>query len=421
VLQQLIEDHDLTPADKIAILRRLIYLNDQRPPEERNDWSMDMWRQQLTGLLLDADDLAGARAALASVPDRVRGDRWRGGGFLDLELRIGAKAGELANILDGYRRNPKDAPAFDALRNAAEQFTLRHEDAVAGQILAFAYSRELDNGNFEAGNFLGLAEIRLKGGEMASAAQLLRRLQLVADQPFEDLMPAANLLEKYGHTSEAAEYIEARVRAVPWDFEARLRMGRDLNAIAVDANAPYVVRADAAKRGGTGSDGELGLLARGHITAAEANHPFYYDARLEAARNMADQAARVSLLLDAIAVHPDQRAPLLPLFETANRSGEFELAFEAARRTWAVVTVPIDIARQMSAVFERAEDYMSAAAVLREASARFDTPQPVREQLKQEIAAVEHRQQLRQQNEARRPRVIAPVEQDHVVRPRIQQ
>ncbi len=415
----LVEDRDLIPTDKVTALRRLIYLNDQRLPEERNDWSLDVWRQQLTGLLLDAGDLSGARAVLASVPENTRADRWRGGGFLDLELRISAKAGELPNVLDGYRRNPKDAPAFDALRNAAEQFTIRHEDAIADQILAFAWSRELDNGNFEASNFLGLAEIRLRAGDTAGAAQLLRRMQLVSGEPFDDLMPAANLLEQYGRTAEAAEYVQARVRAVPWDSEARLRLGHDLNTIAGDANAPYAVRVEAAKRGGTGGDGELGLLARGHIAAADANHPFYYEARLEAARNTSDPAARVSLLLDAIAVHPEQRAPILPLFEAAY-PGQFQLALEAAQRTWAVVPVPLAAARQMSAAFERAENYMSAAAVLRGVATRPDTPVPIREQLKEEIAAVEHREQLHQQNEARRPRVIAPVEQDHVVRPRIE-
>jgi cellulose synthase operon protein C len=421
VLEQVIQDRDLAAADKIAALRRLIYLNNQRPPEERNDWSLDVWRQKLAALLLDADDLPGARAVLASVPENVRADRWRGIGFLDLELRISAKAGELANVLDGYRRNPKDAPAFDALRNAAEKFTIRHEDAVADQILAFAWSRELDHGNFEASNFLGLAEIRLKAGDTAGAAQLLRRMQLVADEPFDDLMPAANLLEKYRRTAEAAAYIQARVRAVPWDSEARLRLGNEFSAIAVDANAPYAVRVEAAKRGGIGGNGELALLARGHIGAVAANHPFYYDARLEAARNTTDPATRVSLLLDAIAVHPEQLAPMLPLFEAAYPSGQFQLALEAAQRCWAVVPVPLATARQMSAAFEQAEDYMSAAAVLRSVATRTDTPVPIREQLKEEIAAVEHRQQLHRQNEARRPRVIAPVEQDHVVRPRIEQ
>ena len=59
-------------------------------------------------------------------------------------------------------------------------------------------------------------------------------MQLVADEPFQDLIPAADLLEKYGHKTEAAEYIQARARVVPWDAKARLRLGRDQNVIAAD-------------------------------------------------------------------------------------------------------------------------------------------------------------------------------------------
>ena len=420
VLEQLSYARDLTAPDRIAMLRRLLYLNRQHPPEERNDWSADVWQRELASLLLDSGDLAGARAVIASVPQSVRADRWRGSEFLQLELRIAAKAGELSSVLDGFRRNPKDAPAFDALRNAAEQFTLRHEDSIAGQILAFAYSRELDNGDFAASNFLGLAQIRLKAGDIAGAQELLRRMQLVADEPFEDLMPAADLLEKYGRNTEANECIQARVRAAPWDSEAQLRLGHGVSAIVTDANAPYLVRVEAAKRGGTGGDGELALLARGHITAAEANHPLYYEARVEAARNTADPAARVALLLDAIAVHPEQRAPMLPLFQAADGAGQFELAVEAANRCWAVVPVTVETTREMSATFERAQDYMSATAILRVASERADTPPQIREQLKQEMSAVEHREELHRQNEARRPHLSASVEQDHVVRPRIE-
>ena len=420
VLEQFSYARDLSPPDKIVVLRRLLYLNRQQPPGQSNDWTVDVWQQELASLLLDAGDLAGARAVIASVPDSVRANRWRGGEFLELELRIAAKAGELSSVLDGFRRNPKDAPGFDALRNAAEQFTRRDEDAIADQILAFAYSRELDNGDFAASNFLGLAQIRLNTGDTAGAQELLRRMQLVADEPFEDLMPAANLLEKFGHNTEAAEYIQARVRAVPWDSEAQVRLGHDLSAIAADANAPYLVRVEAAKRGGTGGDGELALLARGHITAAEANHPFYYQARLEATLNTPDPAARVTLLLDAIAVHPEQRAPLLPLFQAAYRAGQFELAVEAANRCWAVVPVTVETAREMSVAFERAQNYMSATAVLRVASERADTPPLVREQLKQEMAAVEHREELHRQNEARRPHLSASVEQGQAVRPRME-
>jgi hypothetical protein len=58
--------------------------------------------------------------------------------------------------------------------------------------------------------------------------------------------------------------------------------------------------------------------------------------------------------------------------------------------------------------------------VLRNASERDDTPPQVREQLKREIAALEHREDMHRQNEVRRPHVSASVVQDHVVRPRIE-
>jgi hypothetical protein len=409
VLEQFTDSPDLSAADKIAVLRRVLYLNQQQPPERRNDWMLEMWRQQLASLLLDANDLTGARALLASVPQTHRAQ------FLELELRISAKAGELSRLLENYRRNPTDAPGFDALRNAAEPFTRRHEEPVADQILAFAYSRELDNGNFAASNFLGLAEIRLKANDIAGATQLLRRMQLVADEPFQDLIPAADLLEKYGHKTEAAEYIQARARVVPWDAKARLRLGRDQNVIAADANTPYLTRVEAAKSGGTGGEGELALLARGHITAAEANHPFYYEARLEAAQNAADPAARVPLLLDAIAVHPGTH--LLDLFQSANRSGKLELAIAAAMQIRE--SLPLAEAREAASAFERAGDYSSAQRTLESSQSLEASPQ-IHEQLKQEIAAIEHRAEIHRQNEARRPHVSASVAQDHVVRPRIE-
>ena len=409
VLEQFTDSRDLTAADKIAVLRRVLYLNQQQPPEQRNDWMLNVWRQQIGSLLIDSGDLAGASAVLASVPQNQRAQ------FLELELRVGAKAGELTGLLESYRRNPNEAPGFDALRNAAEPFTHRHEDSIADQILAFAYSREVENGNFSASNFLGLAEIRLKSNDIAGATELLRRMQLVADEPFQDLLPAADLLEKYGRKTEAAEYIQARVRAVPWDANARLRLGRDLNAIAADANAPYTIRVEAAKRGGAGGRGELALLARGHITPAEATQPFYYEARIEAARDVTDPAARVALLLDAIAVHPETL--MLDLFQAANGSGKLELAIAAAANIRE--SLPFAQAREVASAFERAGDYAAAQRTI-ELSQSLEASPQIHEQLRLEIAAIEHRAEIHRQNEARRPHVSASVVQDHVVRPRIE-
>ena len=121
------------------------------------------------------------------------------------------------------------------------------------------------------------------------------------------------------------------------------------------------------------------------------------------------------LLLDAIAVHPETH--LLDLFQAANRSGKFELAIAAAMQIRE--SLPFAEAREVASAFERAGDYSSAQRTL-EVSQSLDASPEIHEQLKQEIAAVEHRAEIHRQNEARRPHVSASVVQDHVVRPRIE-
>ena len=50
--------------------------------------------------------------------------------------------------------------------------------------------------------------------DTAQTLALLRRMNLVAGQPFENLDAAAALLEKTGHPAEAVEFRAARVQAV---------------------------------------------------------------------------------------------------------------------------------------------------------------------------------------------------------------
>jgi hypothetical protein len=57
-----------------------------------------------------------------------------------------------------------------------------------------------------------------------AALALLRRMTLVSGQPFENLETAAALLEKAGRHAEAAEFLASRVRAVPWDAPAAVRL-----------------------------------------------------------------------------------------------------------------------------------------------------------------------------------------------------
>ena len=99
----------------------------------------------------------------------------------------------------------------------------REDDALS--VLDFLYSREIANGPSDAANFLGLAEVKLERKDVAGAVALLDRMSLVVDDGFDTLLPAAALLEKYGHHDAAARFIARRVQAAPWDAEAKIRLG----------------------------------------------------------------------------------------------------------------------------------------------------------------------------------------------------
>ena len=156
----------------------------------------------------------------------------------------------------------------------------------------------------------------------------------MAGQPFENLTAAGDLLVKMGHPAEAADFYGLRLKAVPWDADAQLKLAKAeaaantqrndaiqlLTALVSSPNAAYAKRASAAeslgalKASAPGQvSAELGWLVRGGPAAAAESPGFYY-ARLRAAREAADPHDKIRLLLDAIAIRPEdfsQRAARL--------------------------------------------------------------------------------------------------------------
>ena len=176
-------------------------------------------------------------------------------------------------------------------------------------MLEFVFARELEDHQLVAANFLGLAEIRIAAGDTAGAVELLRRLVVAVGNPFENLDPAAALLEKTGHNAEAVEFLEQLVQSAPWDSIYRLRLAkanyrrrqgcrlspecgridRGKSGSAVCGENPGGAGSGRCSRPGwtiqLGSD-ELDLLASGAgtLSATAANQPFFYEARLQAAQ-----------------------------------------------------------------------------------------------------------------------------------------
>ncbi len=295
----------------------------------------DTWRIRYAEFLVERKQAQRAREVFSTVSEPARQSRVYE--VIPPEIRIAAASGGVDALIDRWRRDPDKAPQTEVIRNAAASVRKDGNVAAARRILEYVYSRELDQRSFIAANFLGLAEIRLEEGDAKAAASLLRRMTLVADEPFAGLEPAASLLEKYKQPDAARTFLEERVTAVPWDSDARVRLatlrhdGAALAAVVSDETQPYETRAAAARSLGriqprAGDQSELALLASGSIAPTAAERPFYVEARLSAAES-ADATARARLLADALALRPAANAPRVPLFHA-----EFELGPAAACR-----------------------------------------------------------------------------------------
>ncbi|MBZ5562769.1 MAG: hypothetical protein LAP13_10145 [Acidobacteriia bacterium] len=241
-----------------------------------------------------------------------------------------------------------------------------------------------------------------------------------------------------------------------------------LTSVSASPDAPYATRAAAAEAIGAlkasvpnlGS-GELALLSQGErIEAAAAEQPGYYYARLRAAEHAADPATRVRLLLDAIALEPQDDSPRLPLFRAAAEAGQNPLAYSALEpllsygyvgsyespyqaryapepgnheaETYGGISAPVEFLPRFQL---GAEERMALAAKVAEVLEKLDRLQeattywPVaialaptgasRNQFQNSLAKAQAAMKLQRQDLLRRPVVTEHLEQRVTVRPRV--
>ncbi len=308
---------------------------------------LDSWQVRWITYLVRTKKYASAADALGALPKETRDSRE--GALVPLALKVAAKLGTLDETIAGYRNQPQNVPAPEILRRAAQKLLEGGDRQAARKILEFVFAREIDDHQLTAANFLGLAETRLASGDTPGGLSLLRRLVVVVGNPFENLDPAAALLEKSGHNAEAIEFLDQLVQSAPWDGTYRLRLakakiaaGKDaarseamLASIAAGAKDAYHVRIEAAlalaghPHPDLGS-GELNLLAGDPkaITAAQTDQFYFYESRIRAAHNAADAHTKVRLLSHCIIDFPRRDEALVPLFMAAAalRSDEFAVA-----------------------------------------------------------------------------------------------
>ena len=437
------------------------------------------WQVRWAAYLIRTEQFATAKDFLNLLPQETRAIQ--SAQLTPIQLEIAAHFGTLDATLATYRSDEEHAPAAALLRAAAEALQKTGDAKSARNILEFVFTREIDERHLDASNFLGLAEIRIADGDLPGAMDPLRRLVVVVGNPFENLGPAATLLEKTGHNAEASEFLAQLVKATPWDSsfalrlaKARIAAGTDgivaretLAKIASDAAGSYGIRMTAALAlagqplaADLGSK-ELSLLARGpaSVKADAVDQPYFYQARIAATKNTADAQRKIELLSNAVADWPTREEARYDLFEVAAgaRADEFALAAlegtpspqvqiryqtvqenegddsadrdegeaeNAVPQTNAQQGPKLSRDRQARIAFETAE-VLERLGRLKESLPYLETARKLqmsslsRKLIVEQIAAV--RKELRRQelNQGRQPLLHEALEQNRLVRPRI--
>ena len=437
------------------------------------------WQVRWVRYLVRTKKYVPAAAAIAAMPKDTRDAQ--AAQLVPLDLQVAARLGTLDSKFTAYRAEPQNAPAPELLRTSARQLFEAGDKQAARKILEFVFAREIEEHQLVAANFLGLAEIRLASGDNAGALDLIRRLVVAVGSPFENLDPAAALLERTGHNVEAIEFLDQLVKSAPWESLYRLRLakaklaaGKDstgaqeaLVSIASGLNSSYDLRltASAALAGHPHADlgsEELTLLAGSPslITVAVADKFYFYEARLKAAQNTSDPQVKTRLFSHCLIDFPrrdDARVPLSQAL-TAKQSSEYALGvLEPFIQTQFLSTLGSEVGgeeeqiissgdeeedsdgdpsgpvspllkltrAQQAQVARMIGDTMSVLDRLGEAvtyyqtARRLDTAPEIRKSLLRKIAAAKAALRIQQQNAARQPLLHEALEQDRVVRPRV--
>jgi len=430
----------IADADKDVLFARIVESAQARMTQsfgnEYSDAQSQLWTWRIRWAQSLLDHKQNARAAQL-VADLAEARRARANEVIDLELRLAARNGRLAAQLASYE-NPVP---MEILRSAADALRKDGDAAAAREVMEFAYDGELRGGNTDASTFLGLAEIRLQEKNTPAALALLRRMALISGEPFSALDPAARLLERTGHQTEAVEFLTELVKAEPWNMDARERLAAAqesadaLAAIAKSGEAPYASRVAAARAirqmkavALSGTEPELMLLSRGTISEAEASQPYFFAARMEAS------GSRERLLRDAVAVDPNNVAAKVALFRAAlaARQDSFAIGvagalvpryvFESEYSTWLAdgflsnlaTADRVAMARGLGEAEQRRGDGR-AAALFDQIAQRMEPSAATARALE----TVRRRMELAAANEKRRPMVTDHLDQDRLVRARL--
>jgi tetratricopeptide (TPR) repeat protein len=425
-LASVVAEDMVEPAEREILFAKMLDLAqreaERRAGDARNDarWRLQDYQLRYLRALAGTKQYAKAADAIRGIPQDLR-ESMRAI-LIPIEIEIGAATGQLDSIL---QRQDID---LEQLKQAAASLRQSGDLASARRLLDTLYTRELDRNNLDSSIFLGLAEVKLEEDDVQGAVGLLQRMTIVATEPFETLRPAAELLARFKHRTEALPFWVIRTKAVPWDYDSRVQTANaqddraTLRRLAADNQVHYASRLQAASllavsnATGLGS-GELDLLASSApVSPAAAEKPYYYAARLKVAERATDPAVRIQLLRGAIAIDPVPLAPRLQLFRTHFQESQFERALAVFRGQLPQEdsSERIAILRDIAAAYRKSGNLEQARQFL----VRLGNIDP-KQNVKAELASLDAELRRIQENQRRMPRVHDNLDQTERVRPRV--
>lgn len=218
-LAAIVNEEFIGPTEREVLFSRILDLAqreaDRRAGDARNDarWRLMDYQIRYLRTLTETRQYAKAEQFIRGLSQESR-ESMRAS-LIPIEIEAAAATGRLDTIL---QRDDIDSEQF---KQAAASLRRSGDLASARRLLEVLYTRELDSGNRDASVFLGLAEVKLEQNDTQAAVALLRRMTLVTDDPLETLRPAAELLDRFNRTAEAAAFWEMRKKAAPWDQRPR--------------------------------------------------------------------------------------------------------------------------------------------------------------------------------------------------------
>ena len=233
----------------------------------------------------------------------------------------------------------------EQLRQAAASLRQSGQVLPARRLLEELYTRELDANNLDVSNFLGLAEVKLESGDASAGVALLRRMALVAGEPFETLTPAAELLAKFGRKDGSDRVLggsregSALGLSVPGPCGKPAERCRQVaNTGGQPSGADTRVRAEAASALPAGDSGESGVRRTrppcfcGQRESGRGRQALPLSSAVTRGRGQGtDVGARIRLLRNAIAVEPVPIAPRVELFRAYFDANQFDNAVAVFR------------------------------------------------------------------------------------------